>query len=162
MALRPGLAEGWERINAQSLRLFLRKGVAFHDGTSLTAEDVAFSLGPDHLLGPGRRGMSQALQSLDRLEKVEIVDPFTGMPRAATRSSSSVWLFGDRRSSVSAPSWRRARGSGGPQPLLEAILTSSSTTSSIFVSRWLPTIRGGVGRRSMASNSASFRSVPRA
>ncbi|WP_247563680.1 ABC transporter substrate-binding protein [Bradyrhizobium sp. 188] len=44
MALRPGLAERWERINAQSLRLFLRKGVAFHDGTSLTAEDVAFSL----------------------------------------------------------------------------------------------------------------------
>lgn len=29
MALRPGLAERWERINAQSLRLFLRKGVAF-------------------------------------------------------------------------------------------------------------------------------------
>lgn len=36
---------------------------------SLTAEDVAFSLGPDHLLGPGRRGMSQALQSLDRSRK---------------------------------------------------------------------------------------------
>ncbi|MCK1332240.1 hypothetical protein IVB57_28565 [Bradyrhizobium sp. CW9] len=36
MALRPGLAERWERINAHSLRLFLRKGVAFHDGTSLT------------------------------------------------------------------------------------------------------------------------------
>lgn len=70
MALRPGLTERWERINAQSLRLFLRKGVAFHDGTSLTAEDVAFSLGPDHLLGPGRSGISEALQSLDRLEKV--------------------------------------------------------------------------------------------
>ncbi|MCK1418157.1 hypothetical protein IVB55_35625 [Bradyrhizobium sp. CW4] len=43
MALRPGLAERLERINAPSLRLFLRKGVAFHDGTSLTAEDVALS-----------------------------------------------------------------------------------------------------------------------
>jgi len=50
MALRPALAERWERVDAQSLRLFLRKGVAFHDGSPLTAEDVAFSLGPDHLL----------------------------------------------------------------------------------------------------------------
>ncbi|WP_247375714.1 ABC transporter substrate-binding protein [Bradyrhizobium sp. 173] len=74
---RAGLAERWERNNAQSLRLFLRKGVAFHDGTSLRAEDVDLSLGPDHLLGPGRSGMSEALQSLDRLEKVEMVDPFT-------------------------------------------------------------------------------------
>ncbi|WP_439410325.1 ABC transporter substrate-binding protein [Bradyrhizobium sp. DASA03030] len=38
---------------------------------------MAFSLGPDHLLGPGRSGMSEALQSLDRLEKIEIVDPYT-------------------------------------------------------------------------------------
>lgn len=43
----------------------------------MTAEDVAFSLGPDHLLGPGPSGMSLALQSLDWLEKVEIVDPFS-------------------------------------------------------------------------------------
>lgn len=31
MTLRPGLAERWERINAQSLRLFLRKEVVFHE-----------------------------------------------------------------------------------------------------------------------------------
>lgn len=49
-----------------------------------------------------------------------ILLPSLCMPRAATRSSSSVWLLGDRRSSVSAPSWRRARASGGPQPLLES------------------------------------------
>lgn len=81
---------------------------------SLTAEDVAFSLGPDHLLGPGRRGMSQALQSFDRSRKSKSLILLSSLPRAATRSSSSVWL-----------------------------LTSSSTTSSIFVSRWLLTIRIG-------------------
>ncbi|WP_247808625.1 MULTISPECIES: ABC transporter substrate-binding protein [unclassified Bradyrhizobium] len=123
------MAERWERINAQSLRLFLRKEVAFHDGTPLTAEDVAFSLGPDHLLGPGRSGMSEALQSLDRLKKVEIVDPYTVVVHAKRRRRAPRAAFGclgDRRSPVSAPSWRRARGSGGPQPLLEAVLTSSS------------------------------------
>jgi len=77
MALRPALAERWERIDAQSLRVVLRKGVTFHDGSPLTAEDVAFSLGPDHLWGPGRGGMTEALQSLDRLDRIEVIDPYT-------------------------------------------------------------------------------------
>ncbi|MCK1267934.1 hypothetical protein IVB44_34805 [Bradyrhizobium sp. 49] len=138
MALRPGLAERWERINAQSLRLFLRKGVAFHDGTSLTAEDVAFSPGPDTCSDLEAAECPRRFSPLigSRKSKSLILLPSSCRPRAATRSSSSVWLLGNRRSSVSAPSWRRARGSGGPQPLLEAVLTSSSTTSSIFVSRW--------------------------
>lgn len=77
MALRPALAERWERIDAKSLRLFLRKDVVFHDTSPLTAEDVAFSLGSDHLLGPGGAGATEALQSLDRIEKVEVIDPYT-------------------------------------------------------------------------------------
>lgn len=44
MALRPALAERWERVSGSALRLFLRKGVMFHDGSPFTAEDVAFSL----------------------------------------------------------------------------------------------------------------------
>ncbi|WP_247412742.1 ABC transporter substrate-binding protein [Bradyrhizobium sp. 23] len=112
MALRPGLAERWERINAQSLRLFLRKGVAFHDGTSLTAEDVAFSLGPDHLLGPRRPGMSQALQCLDRLEKVEIVDPFIVIAKggdALLEQRLAAWgsEIVSQRAFVAAGSWER-------------------------------------------------------
>lgn len=109
--------------------------------------------------------MSEALHSLDRLEKVEIVDPFTVIVHAKggdalLEQRLAVWgsEIVSQRAFVAAGS-----GSGGPQPLLEAVLTSSSTTSSIFVSRWLPTIRiGAVGRRSMASNTASFPSVPRA
>ncbi|SFQ31383.1 peptide/nickel transport system substrate-binding protein [Bradyrhizobium sp. Ghvi] len=114
MALRPSLAERWERINAQSLRLFLRKGVAFHDGAPLTAEDVAFSLGPDHLLGPGRSGMSEALQSLDRLEKVEIVDPYTVIVHAKGADALleqrlAAWgsEIVSQRAFVAAGSWER-------------------------------------------------------
>src|SRR5262245_41453114 len=53
MTLRPALAERWERLGDRALRLTLRRGVSFHDGSPFTAADVAFSLGPDHLLGPG-------------------------------------------------------------------------------------------------------------
>ncbi|MFC7397919.1 ABC transporter substrate-binding protein [Chelatococcus sp. GCM10030263] len=77
MALRPALAERWERIDSRALRLHLRNGVRFHDGSPFTAEDVAFSLGPDHLFGPGKSGRSIAMQTLDTIERVEVIDPRT-------------------------------------------------------------------------------------
>ena len=77
MALRPALAERWERLDHRALRLVLRKGVVFHDGSPFTADDVVFSLGPDHLLGPGRSGRSIAMQTLERIHRVEAVDPHT-------------------------------------------------------------------------------------
>jgi peptide/nickel transport system substrate-binding protein len=42
-ALVPGLATEWRRVDARTLDLRLRQGVRFHDGSELTAEDVAFS-----------------------------------------------------------------------------------------------------------------------
>ncbi|MCK1494787.1 oligopeptide ABC transporter substrate-binding protein [Bradyrhizobium sp. 180] len=129
MTLRPGLAERWERINAQSLRLFLRKEVVFHDGAPLTAEDVAFSLGPDHLLGPGRSGMSEALQSLDRLEKVEILDPYTVIvhaKRADALLEQRLAAWGSeivsQRAFLAAGSWERwttAPVGSGPYKLVD-------------------------------------------
>ncbi len=77
MALRPALAERWERVSGSALRLFLRKGVMFHDGSPFTAEDVAFSLSPDHLLGPDKAGKTTAMQTLDTIDRVEIIDSHT-------------------------------------------------------------------------------------
>jgi peptide/nickel transport system substrate-binding protein len=42
---RPGLAESWESSNdAKTWTFRMRKGVKFHDGTPMTAKDVAYSL----------------------------------------------------------------------------------------------------------------------
>jgi peptide/nickel transport system substrate-binding protein len=42
---RPGLAESWESSNdAKTWTFRLRKSVKFHDGTPMTAKDVAYSL----------------------------------------------------------------------------------------------------------------------
>jgi peptide/nickel transport system substrate-binding protein len=41
---RPGLAESWRLINDTTWEFKLRRGVKFHDGSELTAEDVAFSI----------------------------------------------------------------------------------------------------------------------
>ncbi len=45
----PGLAESWEVSDDGLVWTFkIREGVTFHDGTPLTAEDVAWSLQLDH------------------------------------------------------------------------------------------------------------------
>ena len=51
--IRPHLAESWEAVdgNPAHWRFTLRRGVRFHDGSEVTAEDVAFSM--DRLLALG-------------------------------------------------------------------------------------------------------------
>ena len=40
----PGLATSWDFVDAETLVLQIREGVKFHDGSTLTAEDVVFTL----------------------------------------------------------------------------------------------------------------------
>ena len=53
----PGLAESWTRIDDRTVELKLRRGATFHNGDEVTAEDVAFSFGPERMFGdrPPRR-----------------------------------------------------------------------------------------------------------
>lgn len=44
MELVPGLATAWEYKGNNTWRLTLREGVTFHDGSPMTADDVAFSV----------------------------------------------------------------------------------------------------------------------
>ncbi len=49
--LRPALATAWEQVDDTTWRFTIREGVTFHNGDPLTAEDVAFSIGPDRVWG---------------------------------------------------------------------------------------------------------------
>jgi peptide/nickel transport system substrate-binding protein len=60
LSMGPGLATGWRRIDDRTVELELREGVRFHDGTTMTAEDVVFSFG-ERLFGTGpERAASRA------------------------------------------------------------------------------------------------------
>ncbi len=69
----PHLAEEWE-ISDDNLtyRFFLKKGVKFHDGSELTAEDVKFSFDRLQAIGEGFAYIFK-----DRVSSVEVVDDYT-------------------------------------------------------------------------------------
>ena len=69
---RPGLAEKWEFVSDTAYKMILRKGVKFHNGEELKAEDVKFSLERATTdLGAHIKTYSQDL------DNVEIVDDYT-------------------------------------------------------------------------------------
>ena len=48
---QPGLAESWRRIDEKTVELSLRPNVRYHDGTTLTADDVAWNFGLERMFG---------------------------------------------------------------------------------------------------------------
>ena len=50
----PGLATSWKRIDERTVELKLRKGARFHNGDEVTAEDVAFTFGPEYMFGASK------------------------------------------------------------------------------------------------------------
>lgn len=50
--LTPGLATNWKQVSPTVTEITIRQGVKFHDGTPMTANDVAFTLSAQRLWGP--------------------------------------------------------------------------------------------------------------
>ncbi|ONG58922.1 ABC transporter substrate-binding protein [Pseudoroseomonas deserti] len=98
----PELATEWKRISDNVVELKLRQGVKFHNGDEMTAEDVAFTFGPERMFGdtlpvadgrtiaisgdriPTRAGRdlpaevpAVARRSFPALQRVEVVDKYT-------------------------------------------------------------------------------------
>lgn len=84
--LRPALATDWEQVDDLTWRFTIREGVQFHNGDTMTAEDVAFSLsaeriwGEDSLVPEGKR-YTTSFTSVEALDdrtveiKTDVNDP---------------------------------------------------------------------------------------
>lgn len=70
-----GVAERWEMSeDAKTWTFYLRKGIRFHDGTELTAEDAKWSL--DNVLKP-ESVAAFASRLRDAIQDIKVVDPYT-------------------------------------------------------------------------------------
>lgn len=67
LQIEPRLAEGWRTVDATTWEFKLRSGVTFHDGTALSAGDVAFSI--------ERQKTAGGMPALQNLKEVKIVAP---------------------------------------------------------------------------------------
>jgi len=104
LSLQPGLAQSWKRISDREIEVSLRRGVKFHNGDEMTAEDVVFSFGPQTMFGNTEPHRGEAAKTIrtdsadarrstgtqcppevaavgrrlwPSLERVEIIDPYT-------------------------------------------------------------------------------------
>jgi len=72
----PSLATSWKTLNDTTWEFKLRKGVKFHNGDVMTAEDVKFSF--DRVLEPGKeKKKSPQYGNIRAIKEVRIVDPET-------------------------------------------------------------------------------------
>ncbi|WP_029462735.1 ABC transporter substrate-binding protein [Serpentinimonas barnesii] len=77
--IEPKLATAWTQVSPNQLRLTLRQGVQFHDGTPFTAEDAVFSL--QRAMAP-TSNFSIFTQGIERVVRVDArtIDIFTRGP----------------------------------------------------------------------------------
>jgi ABC-type transport system substrate-binding protein len=73
-AIHPRLAESWEISKDRKVYTFkLRRGVKFHNGKELTADDIKFAI--DYTLNP--KNGAYGFEDLSGVERAEVVDKYT-------------------------------------------------------------------------------------
>jgi len=73
-AIQPRLAESWEISKDGKMYTFrLRKGVKFHDGREMTADDVKFAI--DYTLNP--KNGAYGFADMEAVDKAEVADKYT-------------------------------------------------------------------------------------
>lgn len=73
LEIEPDLAESWEFPDSRTAVFRLRRGVRFHSGAEMTAEDVKFTL--ERVLDPATRSPGRSF--IDVITDVEAVDRYT-------------------------------------------------------------------------------------
>jgi len=75
--IQPNLAERWETPNPTTYIFHLRKGVKFHNGREMTAEDVKTNIEWRSKGAPKDWPRMRNLESMSKIKNVEMVDRYT-------------------------------------------------------------------------------------
>ncbi len=93
--VEPLLAESWEFVEPNTWSFTLRSGVTFHDGTPLTSEAVAWSLGRIAAVGGGTLGIDE--------NSVEIIDDLNFTVTPARTNLRLIQQLNHPSNSIIAP-----------------------------------------------------------
>lgn len=118
--LGPALAESWRLVDETTWEFKLRKGVRFHDGSELTAEDVAWSLDRPATI---KNSPGPFTLYTKQIVSTEIVDPLTIRLRTATpyplmlNDLSAVFIVSKKASQgLSSEEFAQGKGVVGTGP----------------------------------------------
>jgi peptide/nickel transport system substrate-binding protein len=102
--LIPGLAESWRALDATTWEFKLRRGVKFHDGSELTAEDVVFSLDRPHTVKGSPGGFSSYVRAITAKKIVDshTLRITTAAPYGALPQDINSILIVSRKAAASA------------------------------------------------------------
>lgn len=93
--IRPALAEKWEQPNPTTYIFYLRKGVKFHNGRELTAEDIKTNIEWRSKEAPKDWPRMRNLEAMSKIKNVEILDRYkikiTWLRWPSKRSSAPPW-----------------------------------------------------------------------
>ncbi len=120
LSLIPSLATSWEAKSPTLWRFNLRRGVAFHDGTPFTADDVVYSIQRAQLPSSNFKVFATPL---GRARKV---DAHTVEVETAAPSPAGVFLENINAVRIMSRAWCEKHGAGKPQDFKTGEETYSS------------------------------------
>ncbi len=110
--LEPNLAESWDQPDSTTFVITLRSGVKFHDGTDMTAEDVAFSLNRhrDPELG------SYLATFHERVEDVSATGDLEVTVKLGAPDSVFHWALATNAAAITSQAWVEANAANVGTP----------------------------------------------
>jgi peptide/nickel transport system substrate-binding protein len=109
LSIVPSLATSWERRTPTVWRYYIRKGVLFHDGTPLTADDVVYSLRRAQLPSSNFKVFAVPLGTVRK------VDDFTVEIETPVPVPEGVMVENVNTLNIMSRAWCEKNGAGKPQ-----------------------------------------------